>query len=137
MIKNIKIRKQNLEKEVEDLEKEGLLVTKLLYDTLKKFKTENNINTIEYCTDALMDDYVYVPLTNKLWIGRYSKYVDMSDPNNLKLKMGGFVISDNDHTVVIKQNNKIFKVIKRSKLWFMKLNDIDKMKLKLLQLVHR
>lgn len=135
MIKNIKIRKQNLEKEVKDLDKEGLVVTKLLYDTLNKCKTENNINTIEYCTDVLMKDYVYVPLTNKLWVGRYSKYIDMSNPSELKLKMGGFVISDNDHTVVMKQNNKIFKVMKRSKLWFMKLNDVDKMKLELLQLV--
>jgi hypothetical protein len=136
MIKNIKIHKQTSDKEVKDLDKEGLILTKLLHDTSKKFKTENNMNTIEYCTDVLMNDYVYVPLINTLSIGRYCKYIDMSDPNNFKLKMGGFVISDNNYTVVMKQNHKIFKVIKRSKLWFMKLNDIDKMKLKLLHLVN-
>ena len=117
---------------IEDLEMEESNLQNVLCTTLKKrFISEINQNTYDYAVDVL-EEYVYVPSNRTLWVGRYTRYIDMKEPFTMSLKLGGYVVKDNGYTVTLLNNRKhIFSVSKRSKIWFMlpTCNDINRIKL--------
>jgi len=116
----------------DDIEKEHQRVQEMLSNTLlKKFKSECNHNTFDYAEDVL-HDYVYVPSNVAMWVGRYCRYIDMTSPLTMKLKLGGYIVNDNRYTVTLLTHKKrIYNVSKRCKLWFMlpTCNDINRIKL--------
>ena len=95
-----------------------------------KFKSEHNTNTLEYALKVL-DSYCFVPNPFTCWHGRYIRYLDTTEPFEITLKLGGFLLSDNGYTVVLKNGNKNIKIDKRGKLFFMIMtnNDLEKLQM--------
>jgi len=121
-IKHIEI---NVFPPIQDVVKEMQTSQDTLIDVLSnRFRSEHNTGTLEYAQEAL-DGYCYVPRDNRLWVGRYVRYLDMTNAYNMNLKKGGFCVADNGYTVKIRNNNKTFNVSRRSRLWFMVINDTD------------
>jgi len=108
-----------------EITKTNCVVTEML----NRFPSEKNTNTLEYALEVL-DGYCYVPVKLTLWIGRYVRYLNMSDSFDMKLKLGGFVVNDNGYTVTLKTNKNLFefayiRVSKRNCIWFMVMIDDD------------
>lgn len=105
--------------EISDIGKERNNLIKVITESLEnKFKSEDNFNTSQYAQKVL-DGYCYVPVKHTLWEGRFCRYLSFDDIMSAKLKQGGFVIHDNGYTVTLKSSNRIYKVNKRNKYWFM------------------
>ena len=104
----------------EDISKQGNLddIIAQLYTLKTRFPSEKNENTYDYACKVLTD-YVHVPNTNILWVGRYARYLDCQEPFALHLKLGGYVVKDNSFTVTLRNKDKIFNVQKRNRLWFL------------------
>jgi hypothetical protein len=100
----------------------------VLGSLLKKYRNEHNTNIIEEATDNV-DDMVYVPSQFKLWTGRFVRYLDASNPLCLKFSKGGFVVKDNTYTVLLKTDNGLYRVGKRSRFFFMSLANVDRTRL--------
>lgn len=110
-----------------EMDKTRAVLHELLHD---KFNSEHNTNTHEYAIEVL-DSYCYVPNEFTLWHGRYVRYLDTNDPFEMTLKMGGFLLSDNGYTAVLKNNKNPFKVDKRGKIFFMIMtnNDLERLQM--------
>jgi hypothetical protein len=109
---------------IEDIDKEKELTINVVTDLLNRFVSESNTNTLEYASNAL-DCYCYVPVKYTLWPGRYVRYLNTLDAFNIKLKVGGFVMSDNGYTVVLSNDKRAFRVDKRNCIWFMAMIESD------------
>lgn len=116
---------------IENVEHEMHRTRKVLTGLLNRFRSESNTSSLEYALDAL-DGYCYVPSKQTLWLGRYVRYLSMKDTKNMKLCLGGFVVSDNGYTVVLKQHhvdqqhNKLVRVKKNANhVFFMVMIDSD------------
>lgn len=117
---------------IENVESELKRVRKVVTELCNRFRSESNTSTLEYALDAL-DGYCYVPIKQTLWLGRYVRYLSMNDTKNIKLHLGGFVVSDNGYTVVFKQGPKLVRVKKNSDhVFFMVMidNDITRIQMK-------
>jgi hypothetical protein len=110
---------------VDDLDKEYATIQKVLRVTLAKYRNEHNVNVIDQANDQLDEEFVYVPVQYTLWEGRYVRYLDLSSPLEMRFKSGGFVVNDNSYTVTIKNDQGVFRVGKRGRLFFMKLSEKD------------
>lgn len=99
-------------------------LTRVVNIIYKRFQSEANEGNRTYALEAL-SDYVYVITRYHLWSGRYVRYIDMSDALDMKLRLGGFVVDDNGFTVTLKNNEHIFQVCKKNKLFFMRFNEED------------
>ena len=104
-----------------EINKTRNVLTEMLVD---KFKSEQNTNTYNYAENAL-DSYCYVPNMYRIWVGRYIRYIDITEPHHAILKQGGFLISDNGYTVTLRNDTKLFRVSKRGKLFFMIMMNSD------------
>jgi hypothetical protein len=120
---------------VDNLEKERATVERVLRASLFKFRNENNVNVIDDAIASLSEEFVYVPSPYTLWEGRYVRYLDLTNPLLMRLKTGGFIVADNTYTVTIKNELGIYRVAKRGRLWFMKLNSKDLTYMKYSQLL--
>lgn len=109
---------------VTDLEAAQKTMQKVLHDTLAKYRNEHNVNVIDEAHEHL-DGFVYVPVQYTLWEGRFVRYIDARSPLQLKFKLGGFVVRDNSYTVTLKNDFGIYRVDKRSNVFFMKLSNKD------------
>lgn len=115
---------------IENVEHEMNRTRKVLTGMLNRFRSETNTSTLEYALDAL-DGYCYVPSKQTLWLGRYVRYLSTKDTKNMKLRIGGFVVSDNGYTVVLRQagdneNPKHVRVKKNADhVFFMVMIDAD------------
>lgn len=132
---NIKTINITVFPKVENLEKELNAIERVLRVSLDKFRNENNVNVIDEAMTSLSEEYVYVPLQFTLWEGRYVRYLDLTNPLLMRLKTGGFIVADNTYTVTIKNELGIYRVAKRGRLWFMKLNSKDLTYMKYSQLL--
>ena len=123
--------------EIQDIQSKEYELLTLLSDLLyTKYKSESNLNTLYYSRKVL-SGYCYVPNEYTLWVGRYCRYLCLKDINDIKMKIGGFVMSDNGYTVTIKQNKKIFKVNKKNKFWFMTMTENDQLKINLKNMMNK
>lgn len=121
---------------IQDVMKEMTICQNVLIDMLStRFESEHNTETLEYAQKAL-DGYCYVPSPSRLWVGRYVRYLDMQDAYRMELKKGGFCLHDNGYTVQIRgNNNKVFNVSRKDRLWFMVMNDTDLTKIQMNALI--
>ena len=98
---------------------------KVLQTYFNRFMNEKNYNTMQQ-TLVKLAEYRYI---HNDWIipnGRYIRYIDVSNAHNLVLKKGGFVTYSNRYYFMI--YDKVFgeyKVGKKDRIFFMKLNDDD------------
>jgi hypothetical protein len=117
---------------IENVEYELQRTMKVVTGIFNRYRSETNTSTLEYAMDAL-DGYCYVPIKQTLWLGRYVRYLSMNDTKNIKLHLGGFVVSDNGYTVVLKQGPKLVRVKKNSDhVFFMVMidNDVTRIQMK-------
>ena len=81
--------------EITNIEKKQKEVAHLVTKALEnKFQSEFNTNTSHYAQQKL-DGYCYVPNEYTLWEGRYCRYLCFYDITKVRLRLGGFVLSDN------------------------------------------
>ena len=109
---------------ISDVNREIQRTQNVLTEMLNRFASEDNSNTLEHALSAL-DGYCYVPVRSKLWPGRYCRYLNMSKSFNMKLMLGGFVVSDDGYTVTLKTTTGALRVSKRGCIWFMVMIDED------------
>ena len=119
--KSILIDSYVLKKDICNIKKE---TENIINDVYSRFKSEENENHRQYCIDKL-ENYIYVPKENKLWDGRNIRYIDTSNAFDMPLKLGGFLINDNGFVVTLKNNQRIFRVNKRGKYFFMNITSKD------------
>ena len=126
-IKTVKLSKK-YQDNIQDFKKEQKTVTDVIENTFNKFMNEANHNTMEYAYDVLQDDYVYVPNNTILTSGKYIRYLDLKNPMEIKLRIGGFVTTDNGYTVSIRGIERSFRVSKRNALFFSQISDSDRIR---------
>ena len=111
---------------MDDVVQEMRTCQEVLIDMLsKRFPSEHNLETLKYA-QTVLDGYCYVRTPYRVWSGRYVRYLDMTDAFAMNLKLGGFCVSDNGYTVVLRgSNQRTFRVSRRNRLFFMVINDTD------------
>lgn len=104
---------------ITNLEEEKNICESIIQNIYQLCKNENNENNKEYALSCLVESYRYVP--NKFFLipGRYIRYIDMSDHTDMKVKLGGFVISDNGYSIVYKNDHRFVKLNKKHCILFM------------------
>lgn len=117
-MKNIKKININYQPNIESLEDERNIVIESINNIYSLKLNENNENNRNYALNVLSDTYRYVPNKFLLIPGRYIRYIDTSDSNDMKLKLGGFVISDNGYSIVYKNTNRLVKLNKKHCILF-------------------
>tara|TARA_B100001094_G_C18164964_1_gene791486 strand:+ start:1944 stop:2321 length:378 start_codon:yes stop_codon:yes gene_type:complete len=94
-----------------------------LYD---RFESTENIENKKYALKSLFDYKYYNPKT-KVPDGRYVRWIMTKDSKNMQLSSGGFVAFDNGYSVVVVVNpQKRFKISKRNAIFFVKLNNSER-----------
>lgn len=126
-IKTIKLAKK-YQQNIQDFKREKDLVIQIIQNTFDKFQNESNFNSMEYALDILPEEFVYVPNNTLLSSGRYIRYLDMRDPLEIKLRIGGFLLSDNGYTISLKGPEKTFRVSKKTSLFFSQINETDRVR---------
>ena len=113
---------------VENILLEQETVQNVLNNTFSKYINEHNHNTMEYAVNTLVENYRYVPNDTILTEGRYVRYLDMKNPFEIHLRLGGFVLHDNGYTVTLKGNERSFRISKRRSFFFSQINDTDRIR---------
>jgi len=132
--KTIKLSKKYQEN-IQDLKKEQDTVRQVIQSTFEKFQNETNFNSMEYALDVLPEEFVYVPNSTLLSEGRYVRYLDMRDPLEIKLRIGGFLLGDNGYTISLKGPEKTFRVSKKTSLFFSQINETDRVRVAINQYI--
>ena len=132
--KTIKLSKK-YQDNIQDFKKEQDTVRQIVQSTFEKFQNESNFNSMEYALDVLPEEFVYVPNSTLLSEGRYIRYLDMRDPLEIKLRIGGFLLSDNGYTISLKGPEKTFRVSKKTSLFFSQINETDRVRVAINQYV--
>ena len=132
--KTIKLSKKYQEN-IQDFKKEQDTVRQVIQSTFEKFQNESNFNSMEYALDVLPEEFVYVPNSTLLSEGRYVRYLDMRDPLDIKLRIGGFLLADNGYTISLKGPEKTFRVSKKTSLFFTQINETDRVRVAINQYV--
>ena len=125
--KTIKLAKK-YQQNIEDLKKEQDKVREVIQNTFEKFQNEANFTSMEYALDVLPEEFVYVSNNTLLSEGRYIRYLDMRDPLNIKMRIGGFLLADNGYTISLKGPKRTFRVSKKTSLFFSQINDSDRIR---------
>ena len=125
--KTIKLTKK-YQQNIQDFKREQDIVIKVIKNTFEKFPNESNFNSMEYALDVLPDEFVYIPNDTLLSEGRYIRYLDMRNPLDIKLRLGGFLLSDNGYTISLKGPEKTFRVSKKKSLFFSQINETDRVR---------
>ena len=125
--KTIKLSKK-YQDHVTDLLKEQRIVQDIIENTFSKFQNENNYNVMEYALDILVDNFTYVSNDTYITPGKYVRYLDMKNPLDIKLRIGGFALADNGYTVTLKGSDNSFRVSKKNGIFFTQITDTDKVR---------
>jgi hypothetical protein len=103
-----------------------------------RYVSEANTNNKQYALEVL-EGYYFIPSKLMAWNGRYIRYIDTKDTYDMKVKIGGFLVNDDKFTMVLKNQQRVFKVKKQNVVCFMlpnpndRLNDVFKRVIKKLQ----
>lgn len=114
--KVIKFQKNYLPN-IDDLVQEEQQLNEVIHNICNRYKNENNINTLNYCLEAL-EGYRYVPNKYLIPSGTLIRFLDTYKPSELKLRLGGFVINDTGYRVTFKSNGKIMSLQKKNSVIF-------------------
>ena len=127
-IKVVKFSKK-YQNNIIDLTQEEEQINNILNNTFKKYSSETNLNTYDYSLNTLQSEYVYVKNDVILANGKYIRYLDMKNPMEIILRIGGFVKTDNGYSVtIICPNKEIYKINKRKHIFFTKITDNDRIR---------
>lgn len=125
--KTIRLSKK-YQKNIQNLKREEDIVTTVIQNTFAKFQNEHNFNTMEYALDILPESFQYVPNDTVIANGKYIRYLDMKNPLEICLRLGGFVLSDNGYSMTLRGVDRNFKVSKKNNLFFCQINDTDRIR---------
>jgi hypothetical protein len=103
---------------ITSLEHEKETVTNVIRNIYELHQNENNENNKEYALHCLADSYRYVHNKYSIVPGLYVRYIDTKDHTDMKVKLGGFVISDNGYSIVYKNANRFVKLNKKHCILF-------------------
>ena len=122
----------------------------LLYLTNSKIKElKNNILQQLYLSrDELLTyhkklkDYRYVDEIDEIKIGGYIRWINLKNPDNIKLTNGGIVIdmknSKDDIIIICKNNmNRKFSLFLNKCIIFQKISDQEKILIKIIDYIHK
>ena len=112
MKKTIKLY-NNYQNNILNLEDEKQKTVDAINNIYSLNMNENNKNNSDYALDALSDKYKIVPNKYTLVAGSYIRYIDTANYKDMKLRVGGFVLSDNGFSIVYKSNNRCVKLNKK------------------------
>lgn len=116
---------------IQDIGYEMNRCRKVTSDLFNRYRSEHNTNELEYALNAL-DGYCYVPNKQHLWLGRYVRYLSLKNHLKIKLCLGGFVVSDNGYTVVLRQGERYVRIRKNANhVFFMVMieNDVSRIQM--------
>ena len=127
MEKTIKIYK-NYQANISNIQLEKTKVQEVINNIFSLCINEANQNNKDYAEQSLIDDYKYV--NNKFSInpGSYLRYIDTSNHKDMKVKLGGFVIHDNGHSLVYKNDNRFVKLNKKHCVLFVRITYNEKLR---------
>lgn len=130
-VKNITITDGKILQPIESMIQEYELVKETLWNIFERFMNEHNSKEYQECLEVL-EGYRYIKSEYSVPDGRFVRYIDISKPQKLSLKQGGFVIEDLGYSVKLKSPNpeapRIFNVRRQTHLFFMKINDNEKLR---------
>lgn len=110
-------------------------IINLTFDSIDKDKREilGELELSQKITKNLLkklDDYRYIDELVQLQYGRYIRWINLKDPENLKLRNGGILCEikiDNNIILVLKNNiNRFFQINMEENLIFQRLSDQEK-----------
>lgn len=113
---------------ITNLEREKQTCIIVIENIYELCKNEANQNNKEYALECIADSYRYVPNKYMLIPGRYIRYIDTTDHTDMKVKLGGFVISDNGYSLVYKNENRFVKLNKKHCILFMSITYNEQIK---------
>ena len=131
LIENILSKKKNMPiHNINSINNKIISIINEIYKPYELFK--ENIENKQRCLEILLNNYqYYVPDENFLVAGDYIRYVGKkcNYGNNLKIKVGGFLLDEDNKNIRIINNNRILKLSKKNNYIFRKLtkNDIFRM----------
>lgn len=102
---------------IDNLVEEEQQLNEVIHNICNRYKNENNTNTLNYSLEAL-EGYRYVPNKYLIPSGTLIRFLDTYKPFELKLRLGGFVISDTGYRVTFKSNGKIMSLQKKNSVIF-------------------
>ena len=126
--KTIKINK-NYQPNIENVEDEEKLTKSVIRSIYSRFINEKNHNNMQYALEVLQE-YRYAP--NKYCIpqGRFIRYIDTKNHTDMKLKVGGFVLSDNGYSLTYRSSSSenIVKLSKNHCIIFVQITYNDRLR---------
>lgn len=123
----------NYQANIESVESEQRLTSSVIQNIYNRFMSESNLNHLHSALDAL-EGYRYVPRGFSIPSGRYIRYIDTTQHNDMPLKLGGFVLSDNGYSVVFKSSGFTERVVRLNKkhcIMFVKITEAELLRLQL------
>ena len=121
---------QNYQENICSLENEAALTLDTVNSIYDRFISEENYNNKMNALEALQN-YRYVPSGHVIPSGRYIRYIDTKVHDNMPLKLGGFVTSDNGYSVVFKSSAESGRVVRLNKkhcIMFVYITDAEKVR---------
>ena len=128
-VKNIDVSNGKYIEPIVSMIQEYELVKETLWNIFERFMNEHNSNEYQDCLESL-EEYRYIKSDYSIPEGRFVRYLDISKPQKMTLKQGGFVIEDLGYNVKLKSvvPPRIFNVSRNNSLFFMKINDNEKLR---------
>mgnify|MGYP000159160633 CR=1 FL=1 len=102
----------NYQPNIESIDNETKILQTIVKNIYERFMNENNKNNMDYALQVL-ELYRYVPNRYVIPAGRYVRYIDTSNHQDMKLRLGGFVTYDNKYSFTYKSGDKLVKVNKK------------------------
>ena len=96
---------------------------------------EANVNNLQYALDSLIG-FRYIPNSFLIPNGRYVRYIDTKNHLDMKLRLGGFVTSDNSFSVsyISCASSHVVKVNKKHCIFFIKVTQDELLRCSLINL---
>jgi hypothetical protein len=127
MEKQIKLYK-NYQPHITNIEDEKQKTEEMIQNIYSLCINESNQNNRDYALSSLPEEYKYVSNKYSIVPGSYLRYIDTTNYKNMKLKLGGFVIHDNGHSLVYKNDNRFVKLNKKHCVLFVHITYNEKLR---------
>uniref|UniRef100_A0A6C0F5S2 Uncharacterized protein n=1 Tax=viral metagenome TaxID=1070528 RepID=A0A6C0F5S2_9ZZZZ len=112
-IKNIQIS-NDYQPNIQSISDEDKITKKIIKSIYERFMNETNSNHMHNSFESL-SNYRYVPNKYILPAGRYVRYIDTSNHQDMPLKLGGFVLNDNKYSIVFKSAGGCGRIVRLNK----------------------
>ena len=119
-------KKNTIDNNINSINNQIINIINEIYRPFELFK-ENSLNK-QKCFDILINNYqYYIPNNNVLVSGDYIRYISKNNKigNNIYIKVGGFLLDENENNIRITNNNRILKISKKNNYIFRKLTKND------------